>query len=224
MSSLLLLKLFLAPIFVALVSFIQRRWGDGIGGRLIGLPLTTGPFIFIIYLQEGSAFAARAAHGVLSGQIALIIFSWAYAKRALATSWWAALLEGTLACLITGYMATNVDIPLPILLPLLISLWLFAMRFWPSYIPSKRTSFAPSWELPARIIVTVLLILTLTGFASILGPRVSGALSTYPVIISVLGAFSQKRFGPHSTVATLRGLVEALPVTTAIMTALAIAL
>ena len=224
MSSLLLLKLFLAPIFVALVGFIQRRWGDGIGGRLIGLPLTTGPFIFIIYLQEGGAFAARAAHGVLTGQIALIIFSWGYAKRALVSSWWAGLLEGTFACLIIGYLSTSVNIPLLLLLPLLTALWLLAMRFWPLYDTSKRANFAPSWELPARIGVTVLLILTLTGFASALGPRVSGALSTYPVIISVLGAFSQRRFGPHSTVATLRGLVEALPVATAIMTTLAITL
>jgi hypothetical protein len=89
---------------------------------------------------------------------------------------------------------------------------------------TTRKTEVPKWELPARILVTVVLILTLTGFANVLGPRVSGALSTYPVIISVLGAFSQKRFGPHSTVATLHGLVQALPITTAIMTTLAIAL
>ena len=224
MSALLLLKLFLAPLFVALVSFIQRRWGDGIGGRLIGLPLTTGPFIFIIYIQEGGHFAARAAHGVLTGQIALIVFSWVYAKRALVRSWWIALLEGTLSCLITGYLATSVDIRLSLLLPLLVALWICAMKFWPKYLVHERVTIVPSWELPARIAVTVVLILTLTGFASVLGPRVAGALSTYPVIISVLGAFSQKRFGPHSTVATLHGLVQALPVTTAIMATLAIAL
>ncbi len=224
MSALLLLKLFLAPLFVALVSFIQRRWGDGIGGRLIGLPLTTGPFIFITFIQEGSAFAARAAHGVLTGQLALIIFSWVYAKRALVSAWWTGLLQGTLACLITGYLVTIVEIPLSLLLPLLIALWLLAMRFWPNYVAATRTTEVPQWELPARIIVTAVLVLALTGFASVLGPRVSGALSTYPVIISVLGAFSQKRYGPHSTVATLHGLVLALPVTTAIMTTLAIAL
>ena len=224
MSSLLLLKLFLAPFFVALLSYIQRRWGDGIGGRLIGLPLTTGPFIFIIYIQEGSSFAARAAHGVLVGQVALIAFCWVYAVAALKMSWAPALAAGTAACLATGAVLTSFEIHLYVLLPLLIGTWLLATKFWPAYITEPRRSETPRWELPIRLLVTVLLILTLTGTASILGPRVAGALSTYPVIISVLGAFSQRRHGPNSTVATLHGLMQSLPITITIMSVLTVLL
>lgn len=224
MSSLLLLKLFLAPFFVALLSYIQRRWGDGIGGRLIGLPLTTGPFVFIIYIQEGAPFAARAAHGVLVGQVALIIFSWVYAVSALKMLWGRALATATLACLTTGAVLTSFEIHLYVLLPLLIATWLLATKFWPSYVIEPRTSDVPRWELPARLLVTVVLIITLTGTASVLGPRVAGALSTYPVIISVLGAFSQRRHGPNSTVATLHGLMQSLPITIAIMTTLTVVL
>jgi len=223
-NSLLLLKLFLAPIFVALVSYIQSRWGDGIGGRLIGLPLTTGPFIFIIYIQDGASFAARAAHGVLVGQVALIVFSWVYAVSAMKMSWGRALATGTVACLATGAVLTSFEISLYILLPLLLTAWSLATKFWPAYVVEPRISEIPRWELPARLLVTVVLIVTLTGTASILGPRVAGALSTYPVIISVLGAFSQRRHGPHSTVATLHGLMQSLPITIAIMTTLAVAL
>lgn len=224
MSSLLLLKLFLAPILVGLVSYIQGRWGDGIGGRLIGLPLTTGPFIFIIYIQDGAPFAARAAHGVLVGQVALIVFSWVYAVSALKMSWGRALATGTIACLVTGALLTSFEIPLYVLLPMLLSDWLLATKFWPAYVVEPKITQIPRWELPARLLVTVVLIVTLTGTASILGPRVAGALSTYPVIISVLGAFSQRRHGPHSTVATLHGLMQSLPITIAIMTTLTVAL
>ena len=224
MSSLFLLKLFLAPILVGLVSYIQRRWGDGIGGRLIGLPLTTGPFIFIIYIQEGAPFAARAAHGVLVGQVALIVFTWVYAVSAMKMSWGRALATGTIACLATGAVLTSFEISLYVLLPLLIAAWLLTTKFWPAYVIGPRTSEIPRWELPARLLVTVVLIVTLTGTASILGPRVAGALSTYPVIISVLGAFSQRRHGPHSTVAMLHGLMASLPITIAIMTTLTVAL
>lgn len=224
MSSLLLLKLFLAPVLVALVSYIQSRWGDGIGGRLIGLPLTTGPFIFIIYIQNGAPFAARAAHGVLVGQVALIVFSWVYAVAAMKTQWASALGTGTLSCLATGAVLTSFEIPLYVLLPLLIGVWTLASKFWPSYVIEPKISQIPRWELPARLLVTVVLIVTLTGAASFLGPRVAGALSTYPVIISVLGAFSQRRHGPHSTVAILHGLMQSLPITMAIMTTLAVAL
>lgn len=222
MNSLLLLKLFLAPFFVVLISFIQRRWGDHMGGRLLGLPLTTGPFILIIYFQEGSSFAAHAAHGVLVGQIALITFSWSYAVSALKMSWAPALTLGTISCIATGAVMTSFEIPLVVLLPLLIGIWFTAVKFWPDYSSQPRKLDPPRWELPARLVVTVLVILLLTGFARILGPRMAGALSTYPVIISVLGAFSHRRFGPNATVATMRGLIQTLPLTIILMTSLAI--
>lgn len=224
MTSLLLLKLILAPFFVALVSFIQRRWGDGLGGRLIGLPLTTGPFIFIIYVQEGNSFAAHAAHGVLVGQVALIIFAWSYSTAALKYQWRRALALGTLACVTSGAILTSFYIPLYLLLLILLITWSAATKFWPEYLNPPREKSAPRWELPARLIVTVVLILSLTGFASLLGPRVAGALSTYPVITSVLGAFNQRRFGPGATVATLQGMVQVLPLTIFIMAFLTISL
>lgn len=227
MSALLLLKLLLAPFFVALVTYIQRHWGDGIGGRLIGLPLTTGPFILIIYIQEGASFASRAAHGVLVGQVALIFFSWVYAKSALKMSWTPALASGTIACLLVGALVTSFEIQLPILLILISASWLLALKFWPSYSKPQDHQDRldpPHWELWARLLVTVALILILTGFASVLGPRVAGALSTYPVIISVLGAFGHRRNGPDATVATLHGLMQSLPVASVIMTALTLAL
>ncbi len=224
MNSLLLLKLFLAPLFVGLVSVIQKRWGDRIGGRLIGLPLTTGPFIFIIYFQEGGSFAARAAHGVLVGQVALIIFAWVYAFAALRTTWASALAFGTLACIASGSLLTLRQIPLMPLLMVLGLIWFFAKKYWPHYDDQPHSNEPPSWELPVRLIVTVLIILSLTGFANFLGPRAAGVLSTYPVITSVLGAFNQRRFGPNATVATLHGMLQTLPITTAIMSVLTVLL
>ena len=224
MSSLLLLKLLLAPCFVVLVSIIQRRWGDDVGGRLIGLPLTTVPFILIIYIQEGSSFASRAAHGVIVGQIALIMFSWVYAMSVSRMSWAPSLAMGTVACLITGAVVTSFEIPLVVLLPTLIGIWTAAMKFWPTYTPTLRQSNPPTWELPARVLITIVLIVTLTGFANILGPRVAGALSTYPVIISVLGAFSHRRYGPNAIAATLHGLMKSLLIATLIMSFLTLAM
>ncbi|MFZ2228032.1 MAG: hypothetical protein WA090_02120 [Candidatus Nanopelagicaceae bacterium] len=222
MNSLLLLKLLLAPLFVAVISYIQQRWGDGIGGRLIGLPLTTGPFILIIFIQEGGPFAALAAHGVLVGQVALIVFCWVYAISSLKTSWAPALGLGSISCLLVGGILTSFEIPLLVLLPLLAGSWFLVLKFWPSYSNPPRTAATPRWELPARLLVTVAIILLLTGFANVLGPRIAGALSTYPVIISVLGAFSQKRFGPTATVETLHGLTQVLPVSIVIMATLAL--
>jgi len=223
-SSLLLLKLFLAPCFVVFVSIIQGRWGDGVGGRLIGLPVTTAPFILIIYIQEGRSFAARAAHGVIVGQIALIAFCWVYAMTVSRMSWAPSLAMGTVTGLITGAVVTSFEIPLVALLLTVTGIWATAMKFWPTYSTSLRLSNPPGWELPARVLITIILILILTGFANVLGPRVAGALSTYPVIISVLGAFSHRRYGANATNATLHGLMKSLPIATFIMSVLTITL
>lgn len=224
MSSLLLIKLFLAPTIVAIVTKIQRRWGEKLGGRLIGLPLTTGPFIFIVLLQEGRTYAGHAAHGVLVGEIALIVFTWLYAFATLRMSWAPALAIGTFGCLITGAIVTSFEIPLLVLVPSLTGLWILGMKFWPQYSNPLQPIKAPWWELPGRLVFTVALILVLSGFATLLGPRVAGALSTYPVITSVLGAFTQKRIGPSATIATMHGMMQSLPISMTIMTVLAITL
>ena len=224
MNSLLALKLFLSPLFLAFVTVIQRRWGDRVGGRLIGLPLTTGPFIIIIYVQEGSEFAARAAHGVLVGQVALIIFCWSYASASLRSGWVLSLTLGTSACIASGLLLNIRQIALLPLLILLSLTWFCAKKYWPRYENAPHSNTSPKWELPIRIIATVLLILALTEFASILGARAAGVISTYPVIISVLGAFNQRRFGPNATVATLHGVLQTLPIASIIMSAVTISL
>lgn len=193
-------------------------------GRFIGLPLTTGPFVLIVYLQNDGAIASQTAHGVLSGQVALIIFSWVYAVLALRISWFGSLAWGTFFCLITGAILTSFQIPLYVLLPLNLGIWLLFMRLWPSYNIELENSGPEKWELPARIMVTAILILILIGLDSILGPRLSGALSSYPVIVSVLGVFNHKRVGPNFTVGTLHGVMRSIPISITIMTLLTIVL
>jgi hypothetical protein len=223
-TTLFFIKVVVAPIMVLSVSYLQRRFGDRFGGWLIGLPITTGPFLFIIGLQEGIAFAGRTAHGVLLGQIALIIFCLAYAHAALAFDWKPAILVGTLACLAAGYVVTAVKVSQWVSTPLLLVIWFIAMKLWPRVeVPTVKIA-PPKWELPVRIVVTLLLLLSLSALAPHVGGKIAGALSTYPLIASVLGAFNHRRFGSLATVSTLRGLMQTLPITVGIIFFLSIIL
>ena len=216
-TTLFVLKIIIGPLMVLSVSYLQRRYGDRFGGWLIGLPITTGPFILIICLQQGVAFGGRTAHGVLLGQMALIAFCWSYAFAALRTPWYQAILVGTATCLVVGYFVTQVKVSIWMSTPVLIICWLVAMKFWPrSNIPAQKIT-PPHWELPVRICVTLALLVGLSALAPHVGPKVAGALSSYPVIASVLGSFNHKRFGPAATVATLRGLMQTLPITMSII-------
>ena len=82
----------------------------------------------------------------------------------------------------------------------------------------------PKWELPVRILVTLVLLVSLSALAPHVGAKAAGAMSTYPVIASVLGAFNQRRFGATATVSTLRGLMQTLPITMGIIFALGLIL
>ena len=216
-TTLFFLKIIIAPVIVLSVSFLQRRFGDRFGGWLIGLPITTGPFIFIIGLQEGIAFAGHTARGVLLGQIALIVFCLAYSYSALKFPWPLAIALGTIACIGTGFLVTSIKVSLWVSMPLLVLTWLAAMKFWPKAALAAQKITHPHWELPVRIVVTLVLLVSLSALAPHIGAKATGALSTYPVIASVIGAFNQRRFGPSATVSTLRGLMQTLPITMGII-------
>lgn len=223
-TALFYLKVTIAPLIVLSVSYLQRKYGDRFGGWLLGLPITTAPFILIISLQEGHAFAAHTIRGVLLGQIALITFSWSYAFIAPRARWYVALAAGTAICLATGYLVTVVKIPFWFSTLVLIATWLVARKWWPrSSLPEVRIK-TPRWELPVRILVSLTLLISLSALAPHVGAKIAGALSTYPVLISVLGAFNHRRFGAGVTVATLKGLMQTLPITMAIIFTLGLVL
>jgi hypothetical protein len=102
--------------------------------------------------------------------------------------------------------------------------WAISLGLFPMYEKPTEKVVAPKWELPVRLVTTVLLILLLTATADVLGSRVSGALSTYPTIITVLGTFSHRRNGPKYLIATLHALIQALPITSLIMIGLTVIL
>ena len=223
-TTLFYLKIIIGPLVVLSVTYLQRNFGDRFGGWLIGLPITTGPFILIISIQEGIAFGGHTTRGILLGQIALIAFCWSYAFAALRTPWYTAITVGTVTCLLVGFVVTQISVSIWVSTPALVVIWLIAMKFWPSSENSAQKIAPPRWELPVRVIVTLTLLFSLSALAPHVGAKVAGALSTYPVIASVLGSFNQRRFGPSATVATLRGLMQTLPITMAIIFLLGLAL
>ena len=109
MTLLLALKLFLAPLFVWIISLLQGRYSARMGGLFLGLPLTTGPFLLIVGIQEGRSFAKTAAHGVLVGQLSLIVFCFAYALAAGKLTWDKSIAIATVAVWISGYVFNLID-------------------------------------------------------------------------------------------------------------------
>ena len=58
--------------------------------------------------------------------------------------------------------------------------------------------------------VAVALVITVTGLANVLGPRVSGALTPLPIATAILLGFTHAQQGATGAIAFLRGFLPAM--------------
>ena len=91
MSLILLFKLTATPLLVALISVLTRRGGGTVAGLLVGFPIMTGPLSVFLAIEQGPAFAAKAAVGILNAVAGCTAFALAYGLFARTWSWQATL-------------------------------------------------------------------------------------------------------------------------------------
>ena len=204
---LLAIKLISVPIFIWIVSTVARRWGHSIGGLILGLPLTSGPVLFFLSLEQGNAFAAGAALGTLIGLIPLAISCLVFSLLSFRVDWPTSLV----ACCCTFFALTFIlnFVSIPVLWGLIVVLpfLLVTRSLFPSRPVQKPSHKPPTWEIPARAIAATVLVLFITEAATILGPHLSGLLTPFPVYTTILGVFTLKFDGSDACALFLRGVL-----------------
>lgn len=209
--NILLLKLFLAPVIIGGASLAGRRWGPGVSGWLVGLPLTSGPVIFFVSLSHPISFAASTALGTLSGGIALVTFCLAYSWLAIKNNWFVSI-AGSIFCygLVTLFMQ-NIILPLWINFSIVIAFIIVGLLWMPNTkLPELSENTPGKWDLPGRIIIGTSFIFGLTAIAPLIGPRLTGLLSTIPLYTAILAIFAHRLQGPAAAASLLRGLLFGL--------------
>lgn len=207
---LLVLKLLLVPGLIAGVSLAGRRWGPRIAGLLTGLPLVAGPVLLFLALEQGPAFAARAALSTLAALVGVAGFCVAYAWTALRWPWAAGLLAGW-AAFAAGAGAVH-GVPWGPWTALAAALLSFALgrALLPTAAGPAVGAHRPPWDLWLRMGSAVGLVLVTTSLAARLGPALSGALTPFPVAISVLAAFAHAQQGPAALLRLLGALLPSM--------------
>ena len=205
----LLFKIVLAPVLIALVSLAGRKWGPGVGGWLLGLPLNSGPIVFFLVLEQGPQFASHAALGSLLGILAWATAVLVYAYCCLKMPWWWSTVLAWL-----GYFAVAA-----LILPLSVRVgWAFLLvcgvlaamlLVFPRSIKPASPPVYESYDLILRMVTASAMVLTLTGFARILGPVRSGILSAFPAYTTILAVFNH-RHEAAAAVKTLKGILAGL--------------
>lgn len=210
MTPILLAKLLVAPAFVVTVTLLGRRLGPSAAGMLAALPVVGGPILGLIVAEQGIVFGAQAALSGAVGGGTTMVFTLVYTRLAQRLS--------PHACLAMSYgfwgLATLALSQLPIgvgvavVLPL--TLWWLVLRAFP--VPSgPLPRVTPSrWDLPARALTTMALVLTITGVASALGPQLAGLVTPAPIATAVLAVFTHRQAGPDAVAVLLRSLTRGL--------------
>lgn len=203
--TILALKLLLAPILIAVASLVTRRWGPRVGGWLVSLPLTSTPVLIILALEQGPAFSAAAAVGSLSGMAANAAFGVAYAYGARPGPVWGMLIASPIFLLAGAALQPILGGQVWIITLIALACITLGLAVLPPRAAVVRPVRHPRWDIPARMVVAVILVFTLTTVAPLLGPELSGLLATYPVYASVMTTFTHRVAGLPSAIELVRG-------------------
>ncbi len=200
----------MTPILIGAASLAGRRWGPGVSGWFVGLPLTSGPIAFFLALEQGVGFAAAAAVGSLAGAVAQAVFCLVYGRFAPRSRWPLAFVWGSVGFGVASVVLQPATLTLTWFFPVVVVTLVLAIRFMPRGADAIASLPPPRWDIPARMVVTTALVLLLTAVAPALGPRLSGLLATFPVYAAILTVFAHQLQGSPPAIQVLRGLLFGL--------------
>lgn len=212
---LLALKLVLIPVLTLLLTLAARRWGQRVSGIVTGLPLNSGPISFLFALQYGTNFAAQAAVGSMGGMAAIAGFALTYAYLARRAPWFLCA-PVALAIYFVGILV--LDFTKPSLLTTLVFTVLvlaLAIRLMPRVQELAGAIQAPKWDLPMRLVTATAFVLLITALGDILGPRLGGLVSTFPIFATVMTVFAHRHQGASAATQWLRGALFGMYATVA---------
>jgi uncharacterized membrane protein (GlpM family) len=207
---LLTLKLILVPITIGAVSLAGRRWGPAVAGWLAGLPVVSGPILFLLWLDHGADFARTSAGYSLAAVTPVIAFSAAYAWACLRWTWPAALATAYTAWLITAIAVLALPFGVSGVWLLALASLLAAPRLIPHPETAPRAQSLPPTDIALRMLAGAALTALVTSLANRTGARVSGILALFPVMSAVLAVFTHRNAGAPAVIVMLRAFVGGL--------------
>ncbi|MEQ1800969.1 MAG: hypothetical protein ABL989_03540 [Gammaproteobacteria bacterium] len=220
----LIVKLLLVPSLLATVTLVARRWGSNVAGWLGSFPIVAGPVLLVVTLEQGAAFGARAAGAAVAGIAPTMLFVVLYAYLSARFRWWQSVLMGYLGWGIAVALLTRAPAGLGVSAAIGgtgLALAMALVRTPPGLpLPQKPNRL----ELPARMLVGVLLIFVTSALAAAFGPRLAGYAAIFPLVASIVASFSHALHGRDSAVRFLAGMCRGMWSVAAFALALALLL
>lgn len=201
------LKLCLVPTFLLLVSLAGRRWGPRTAGWLAGMPVVTGPILFILSLERGADFTAEAATTSLSAVFATLVYGAAYSRASLRLPWFGAFPVALAAWLSAVGLLSALPHSLAMSIGVAVASLACAGAAFPEVAAQPGTHLAGPLELALRMCAGAVLTVAVTRAADVAGPSWIGLFAVFPVMGVVLSVFSHRTDGARFTVRLLRSMM-----------------
>ncbi len=206
----LVLKLFLVPFFLGIISLVGKYLGPNFAGWLAGLPVIVGPILFLVAIEQDAQFAGASAVFTLATVGAVMAFALTYAWCATRLSWPWAALGGLTAWFAMAALIFSFTWTLPLAVTFAAAVLIVAPKIFPKSQTVTKLTPLPHGELFLRMAVGGLLTFGIATYAASLGPRLSGIAALAPVLTPVLAVFIHRRSGADHAIALLRGLARGL--------------
>jgi hypothetical protein len=174
------------------------------------MPVVAGPVLVFVTIEQGAVFGAQAAHATLAGLIGTVAFTVVYARTSERLPWYACLLLGWLTFGVTAYALFVLQPTLAMSLVALFAATIAGRRMLPAIAEPTSPATNPRADLPLRLVATATLVLVLTAVADRLGPRLSGLLNAFPVLTTIITAFTHAQGGSAATIAFVSAFVRSI--------------
>ncbi len=204
---LLVFRVAAAPVLVLAASGAQRRFGQSVSGRFVGLPLTSLPLLALLAAADGLGFAASAATAALAGVAAQCVWALAYAlaARRHGPAWAATVATGAFGAACAVLMGVHLGLaPATMLAAASV---VGSLAVWPAGGAARPPHPATRREVGGRMVAGSAFTVGVTGASGSVGPQAAGFLGSFPVLTVVMAVATHRRDGAGAATDFLDGVV-----------------
>jgi hypothetical protein len=201
-----LVPLVIPPLYIAIVSLVERRWGPSWSGRMTAIPTQTTTVILLVALVDGIDPAAAVSGGAILGVISLSSFAIVYGLASNRYGWLPSVALAVTAFLLSGLLMLYVHGPdvLDAIVAVGIVLGVaYGLRRIRSPLHEGRRA---AIGLPVRMGLATALVLFVALSVPLFGPVAAGTLGVFPIITAPMTVLNHRESGPGASRRYLEGL------------------
>lgn len=211
---LLLVRALLTAVVVAATSVVQVRLGPRATGWLIGLPLTSCPYLLLVGVEQGPWVARATAAGIIVGQTTAVACCAAYVHVAKRRGWLPATVVGAVVAVTASGVLVVAHAPLWVAVPVLAVLLVCALASWPRCARGHTAGRADGdgWrrDVVIRTVAATACIVAASESSGTFGPHVAGALTSFPTVNLILAAFTQRSMGRPASIQLVENMLTGM--------------